>query len=130
MPEPAPKKKSEKRARTERFYVRVTKEEKALIEKKAATTSKHPCTYLRDLGTGKRIKTTIDSEAIFELGQLKSELGRLGGLVKAWLSPKQKNIGTTPESKKYLANNKPVLKELLMDLNLIASKIEDKVKKI
>ncbi len=130
MKEKKTKKKSEKRARTERFYVRVTKEEKLIIEKKAAMTSKHPCTYLRDLGLEKRIKTTIDSEAIFELAQLKSELGRLGGLVKAWLSPKQEDIGTTQESKEYLANNKPALTDLLRDLNLVQSNIEEKVKKI
>jgi len=125
------KKKSEKRARNERFYVRVTSEEKQIIERKASMTSaKHGPTYLRELGLEKRIKTTFDHEVLLELGQLKSELGRLGGLVKAWLSPKQTDIGTTQESIDYLANNKPALKDLLRELEMIGSKIEQKVKEI
>ncbi len=131
MAETKPKKKSEKRIRDPRITVRVSPEEKEIITKKAAMTSaKNPSTYLRELGLEKRIKTTFDSDVLLELGQLKSELGRLGGLVKAWLSPKQKDIGTTQESIEYLANNKPTLKDLLRDLDLIQSKIEDKVKEI
>ncbi len=131
MAETISKKKSEKRARNERIYVRVTSEEKAIIEQKASMTSaKYSPTYLRELGLEKRIKTTFDSNVLLELGQLKSELGRLGGLVKAWLSPKQKEIGSTSESIEYLGNNKPALKDLLRDLNLVQSNIEDKVKKI
>ncbi len=131
MEETKPKKKSEKRARNERFYVRVTSEEKEIIERKASMTSAiYGPTYLRELGLEKRIKTTFDSNVLLELGQLKSELGRLGGLVKAWLSPKQKDIGTTPEAKEYLSNNKPALKDLLRELEMIGSKIEDKVKEI
>ncbi|MCP3873233.1 MAG: hypothetical protein GY699_08790, partial [Desulfobacteraceae bacterium] len=70
------------------------------------------------------------SQVVLELGKLRSEIGRLGGLVKAWLSPKQEDIGTTPESKEYLDHNKPALKELLRELGFIASRIEDKVKEI
>ena len=131
MEESKPKKKSEKRARNKRIYVRVTQAEKEEIEQKAKLTSAQTApTFLRNLGLEKRIHSTIDSQVLLELGQLKSELGRLGGLVKAWLSPKQKDIGTTQESKDYLDNNKPALKELLQDLNLVQSKIEDKVKEL
>ncbi len=131
MADTKPKKKSEKRIRDPRITVRVSHEEKEIIIKKASmTTAKNPSTYLREVGLEKKIKTTFDSQLVLELGKLRSEVGRLGGLVKAWLSPKQKDIGTTPESKEYLYNNKPELKELLRELNFIASKIEDKVKEI
>jgi len=89
-----------------------------------------PSTYLREVGLEKRIKSTFDSQVLFELAQLRAEIGRLGGLVKAWLSPKQTDIGVTPESKEYLKNNKPELKTLLRALDMNIIKIEDLVKKI
>jgi hypothetical protein len=130
MSEKTPKKRSEKRKRNPRITVRFSPEEIKKIEKKANQCSIPPSTYLRKTGLEEKIKTTFDSQVVLELGKLRAEVGRLGGLIKAWLSPHQQDIGTTPESKEYLIDNKPVLKELLRDLNLIILKIEDKVKVI
>ena len=124
------KKKSEKRQRNARITVRCSDEEKKILLEKAGQCSLPPSTYLRKTGLKKRIKTTLDSQVILELAKLRAEIGRLGGLVKAWLSPKQKDIGVTPESKQFLSNNKPDLKTLLEDLSTTASKIEEVVKKL
>ena len=130
MEKDQPKKKSEKRQRTELIPVRVSPEEKERIKALAAKCSAAPSTYLRTIGLERNIKTTFDSQVVIELAKLRSEVGRLGGLVKAWLSPKQVDIGVTPESKAYLDNNKPALKELLRDLDSTVFMIEDTVKKI
>jgi len=130
MTDTKPKKKSESRKRTKRITVRFTEEEYTELKKLSAQCSQAPSTYLRVVGLNKKIKSTFDSQVIIELGKLRSELGRLGGLVKAWLSPKQTDIGVTPESKDYLENNKPALKALLRDLDSNVFMIEDIVKKL
>jgi len=129
MTEPK-RKKSESRKRIKRVTVRLTEEEFAELEKLSSSCSQAPSTYLRIVGLNKKIKSTFDSQVIIELGKLRSELGRLGGLVKAWLSPKQTDIGVTPESKEYLKSNKPALKTLLRDLDSNVFMIEDVVKKL
>ncbi len=129
MTEPK-RKKSESRKRIKRVTVRLTEEEYKELEKLSSACSQAPSTYLRIVGLNKKIKSTFDSQVIIELGKLRSELGRLGGLVKAWLSPKQTDIGVTPESKEYLKSNKPALKTLLRDLDSNVFMIEDVVKKL
>lgn len=130
MTEPEPKKKSEKRKRGKIIPVRVLPEEEERIKDLASQCSMSPSTYLRTAGLNKTIKSTLDSQVIIELAKLRSEVGRLGGLIKAWLSPKEKIIGSTPEGKAYLSDNKPALKVLLRDMDLIAAEIENKVKEI
>lgn len=136
MTEPEPKievtkkVKSTKRKKDKIIPVRVTPEEHKKIEDLAGKCSLAPSTYLRTVGLEKTIKSTLDSQVIIELAKLRSETGRLGGLIKAWLSPKEKIIGSSPEGKTYLANNKPALKDLLRELDGIISEIEDKVKGI
>ncbi len=130
MPEPEKKKKSDKRKRTLIIPVRVTPEEKKEIELKSKKCSLAASTYLRTVGLEKRIKSTFDSQVLIELAKLRAELGRLGGLVKAWLSPKQTDMGVTPEAKEYLKNNKPALKTLLRELDANVFMVEDVVKKL
>jgi len=124
------KKKSDKRKRDKIIPVRVSPEEYTKIKDLAGKCSMTPSTYLRTTGLEKTIKSTLDSQVIIELAKLRSETGRLGGLIKAWLSPKEKEIGSTTEGRAYLANNKPELKLLLRELDSICTEIEDKVKGI
>ena len=42
--------------------------------------------YLRALGTGHSPPGKVDLRAIHELGRLRADLGRLGGLLKLWLT--------------------------------------------
>lgn len=100
------KKRSEKRKRNPMIGVRVTPEEKAIIKEKAAKFSKKPGTYLRDLGLNKTIKSTVDAQAFREIAKLRADLGRIGGLFKAWLSPWEKEIGNTSAAEVALIENK------------------------
>ncbi len=45
--------------------------------------------FLRNLGQGYEPKSTFDKEAIHELAKIHANQGRLGGLLKLWLSEKK-----------------------------------------
>ncbi len=64
----------------------VTPEEKADIERLAATTGLSVSTYLRTLGLGYEPKSILDAEHILGLLKIGGDLGRLGGLLKLWLA--------------------------------------------
>ena len=44
--------------------------------------------YLRMVGTGYQPKSTMDAQAILSLVKINADQGRLGGLLKLWLSEK------------------------------------------
>jgi hypothetical protein len=64
----------------------VTAEERAQIERLAAATSLPVSVYLRTLGLGYEPKSLLDAERVGELLRACGDLGRLGGLLKLWLS--------------------------------------------
>ena len=68
------------------FYVWVTSEERAKIERLAAATSLSASCYLRTLGLAYQPKSTLDAERVGELLKACGDLGRLGGLLKLWLA--------------------------------------------
>lgn len=75
------------RPRSQRIDVWVTPEEKKDIEANAANCrSRSISEYLRDLGRGFEPRSRFDQDAIKELITLKADQGRLGGLLKLWLS--------------------------------------------
>lgn len=69
-----------------RLYV--TPEERAQIETRAQGASLTVSSYLRTLGTGYAPKSTLDQDAILTLVKVHADQGRLGGLLKLWLSEK------------------------------------------
>ena len=42
--------------------------------------------YLRQLGTRHELKSTLDAQAVLSLVKVNADQGRLGGLLKLWLS--------------------------------------------
>lgn len=65
----------------------------SLAERHALVTRANACSlpvsaYLRALGTGYQPKSTLDADAILKLVKLHADQGRLGGLLKLWLSEK------------------------------------------
>lgn len=42
--------------------------------------------YLREVGQGYKIKEVVDCEQVRELAWINGDLGRLGGLLKLWLT--------------------------------------------
>jgi hypothetical protein len=64
----------------------VTPAEKAEIGKKAAAHSLSASAYLRRLGLALPVESTVDQTAVLELVKINADLGRLGGLIKMWLT--------------------------------------------
>ena len=72
--------------------VYVSTEERARIEANAAATRLSLSDYLRSVGTGYEPPSAYDLEAVRELAKVNGDLGRLGGLLKLWLTD-QPGIG-------------------------------------
>jgi hypothetical protein len=68
------------------IYVWVTSQEKAGIQEMARITGNSASAYLRKVGLGYEVKSVLDFEGVGELAKVNGDLGRLGGLLKLWLS--------------------------------------------
>ena len=66
--------------------IRVTAAERSAIEAGAERVQMSTAAYLRALGLGHDPPSKVDLRAIHELGRLRADLGRLGGLLKLWLT--------------------------------------------
>lgn len=61
-------------------------DEKELIEARARQAGISVARYLREVGQGYEIKGVVDYEQVRELARINGDLGRLGGLLKLWLT--------------------------------------------
>ncbi|NOT13384.1 MAG: conjugal transfer transcriptional regulator TraJ [Methylococcaceae bacterium] len=68
------------------IVVRVTPDEKVEIDSLARQTGQSTSAYLRLLGQGYVPKSIVDHGKVMELAQINGDLGRLGGLLKLWLT--------------------------------------------
>ena len=68
------------------IVVRVTPDEKTAIESLARQTGHSTSAYLRLLGQGYLPKSIVDHVKVIELARINGDLGRLGGLLKLWLT--------------------------------------------
>ena len=75
-----------KRIRGPFLKVGATPEEAAEIRRRAETARLPVSSYLRHLGLGFKPRSLADHEAVLELSRINADLGRLGGLLKLWLS--------------------------------------------
>ena len=79
-------KKEKTRRESTPVKVWVTAAEKAAIAEKAAAHSMSSSRYLRALGLALPVQSTIDHRAVLDLLKINADLGRLGGLIKMWLT--------------------------------------------
>ena len=63
---------------------------RAQIDANAASCGMQPSAFLRELGLGYKPKSVIDAQAIHSLSRLNGELGRVGGLLRMWLSNRER----------------------------------------
>lgn len=61
-------------------------EEKEQIEAQAKRAGMSVARYLREVGQGYHISGVVDYEQVRELARINGDLGRLGGLLKLWLT--------------------------------------------
>ena len=60
--------------------------EKEIISKKSAQVGMSMARYLREVGQGYRVRGIVDFEQVREMAKINGDLGRLGGLLKMWLT--------------------------------------------
>jgi hypothetical protein len=61
-------------------------EEKEQIEAQAKRAGMSAARYLREVGQGYHISGVVDYQQVRELARINGDLGRLGGLLKLWLT--------------------------------------------
>ena len=61
-------------------------EERAVIEENAKMAGFSVARYLREVGMGYQIRGVLDYQHVRELVRVNGDLGRLGGLLKLWLT--------------------------------------------
>jgi hypothetical protein len=74
------------RRRERDLRVPVRPEEAQIIEAQARAVGMTIAAYLRALGTGYQPRAIVDREQVNEMLRVNGDLGRLGGLLKLWLS--------------------------------------------
>lgn len=72
--------------RSKRILVSMTDAEWSMIRDSAAAAHMSVSTYLRNLGLGHEPPSTFDMEAVAALAKVNGDQGRLGGLLKLWLT--------------------------------------------
>ena len=78
--------KESNRRRSHHLRVPVFPEEREAIESKARQAGLSVARYLREVGQGYEIRGITDYERVCELARINGDLGRLGGLLKLWLT--------------------------------------------
>ena len=80
------------RRRRHHLRVPVFSEEKDEIERLAKQAGMSVARYLREVGQGYVIKGVVDYEQVRELARINGDLGRLGGLLKLWLTNDERTL--------------------------------------
>lgn len=70
--------------------VPVLPEEEAEIKRLARSVGLDVAPYLRNIGLGYRVSSVLDLQKVDELAKISGDLGRLGGLLKLWLTDDKK----------------------------------------
>ena len=60
--------------------------EEETIKKMAASAGLSVAAYLRNVGLGYQVRGILDNKRVEELARINGDLGRLGGLLKLWLT--------------------------------------------
>jgi hypothetical protein len=92
----------------------VTADERQQIERLAAAASLPVSVYLRTLGLGYEPKSTLDAARVGELLKACGDLGRLGGLLKLWLSERP-GQGASQAEVRALLQSIGELRDLIVD---------------
>lgn len=115
----APKNKQKK---SPYIQVWLSAEEKAAISQSAKAHAKTSSSYLRALGLGYPVKSRLDHESVLELIKISADQGRLGGLLKLWL--------TNPEKVFDFERIKALLAEIEALQKTLAEKVDNFMEKL
>jgi len=76
--------------RTQHLRVPVLPDEKKLILQNAKNSGMKTAKFLREIGQGYEVRGIVDYEKVSEMARINGDLGRLGGLLKLWLTDDKK----------------------------------------
>jgi len=82
--------------------VYVNETERETIERVAEATQKSPSALMRDLALGFEPRCVTDKDAIQSLIKLNADQGRLGGLLKLWLTSEKNGQGVSSRDVRQL----------------------------
>lgn len=85
------------RKRGRHLRVPVLPDEERAIKENADRAGLSVAAYLRNVGLGYQIRGTIDQDLILQLAKINADQGRLGGLLKLWLTNDEKLGKHDPE---------------------------------
>ena len=85
-----PKRRSERRARTKLLQVRLTPDEHRAVTSSAQACGVSAATFVRAVALGEKLKVVADQRALLELLRLRADMGRVGGLLKLWLTNEER----------------------------------------
>ena len=90
----APKNEDQKKQkRSKVIYIRVTENEHEEVNRLSKMYGVTTSDYLRNIALNYPLKSRVDQLAFLELQKCRGDLGRLGGLLKMWLSNKDRRPG-------------------------------------
>jgi hypothetical protein len=107
--------------RYRQIKVYVTDKELLEIEQRAEKVSQSASRFLRNLGLGYTPKSAFDQEAMQNLIKLHADQGRLGGLLKLWLS-ERKGEAVTPEKVRAILKQIEFLQVQLIEIVMTEKK--------
>lgn len=76
--------------------------ERLAIEQQAKAAGLSLSAYLMNVGLGYQVPGILDNQRVEELARINGDLGRLGGLLKLWLSDDARTAHFTPETVRAL----------------------------
>lgn len=78
--------------------------EKEIIEMMAKSAGLSVAKYLREVGQGYQITGVVDYEQVRELAKINGDLGRLGGLLKLWLTNDERTLSISDATIRAVLN--------------------------
>lgn len=90
--------KNPSRKYAKRLRIPVHPDEEEIIKENAKKAGLSTAVYLRRLALGYEIQSIIDKKYILELSKINADLGRLGGLLKLWLSNDERLTHIEPKT--------------------------------
>lgn len=111
--------KRQTRDREKRIKVAVSEAERAEIERLASVAGLPVSTYLRAAGLNHQTKSRLDYQAAMELIAVAGNLGRLGGLLKLWLTERRGEGATVGDVNRLLRETR----ELQAQIRALASRV-------
>lgn len=95
-------------------------EEKALIEANAAAAGKSVSSFLLAVGQGYQVTGIVDAKQVREMAKISGDLGRLGGLLKWWLTDDARVANFTPETIRTVLSK---IEDTQIELGSVMSKV-------